>query len=492
VSVRKAAIWAMGAQYCAFLIQFAASVIIARFFLTPAEVGLFSIAFAIMALLSTLQDLGLTRYLVGKEKLGPDDIRASFTVALIFGVGVAALVAAISYPAALFYGDLRLVPLLLVVGSTFLLLPFSVVPNALLQREMDFASLFIVNVGAALTLAVVSVSLAGAGFSAMALAWALLAQFAMRSLLAMWRAGWRMQLRPSLRAVKPVLHFGSAMSLLSISGAVGGRTPDLIIGRLISFAAVGLWSRAVSLADQLRFLLAGAIGSVFYPAFARIRDRGEDMAGPYLKVVAAYSAIMWPAMLFLAVAAAPVVELLFGPTWAGVAPLLTLIALSEIALAAIPLQMELPILLGRTRLLLGLNLLDTAASVGGLLVGALWSLEAAAASRIVYTAIWWVIYAGLLNKLIGLRWRDLFDIYWRSMAVALAAVAPLFVATWLFGAARSVPLPWLVATVPTGAMCMLLALFSARHPARHELSAFAQILLGRLPGRRAAVATPAE
>jgi O-antigen/teichoic acid export membrane protein len=490
MSVRKAAIWAMGAQYCAFLIQFAASVIIARCFLTPAEVGLFSIAFAIMALLSTLQDLGLTRYLVGKPELGPEDIRASFTVALIFGVGVAALVAAIAWPAALFYGDLRLVPLLLVVGCTFLFLPFSVVPNALLQREMDFASLFIVNVGAALTLALVSVSLAAAGFSAMALAWALLAQFAMRSFLAVWRVGWRMHFRPSLSNVKPVLRFGSAMSLLSVSGAVGGRTPDLIIGRLISFTAVGLWSRAISLADQLRFLLAGAIGSVFYPAFARLRDRGEDLAPPYLKVVAAYSAIMWPAMLFLGLASLPVVLLLFGPTWEGVAPLLLLIAVSELALAGIPLQMELPILLGKMRLLLALNIIDTAVSVATLLIGALWSLEAAAASRILYTAIWWVIYAGLLHRLIGLKWAALFDIYWRSMAVALAAIAPLLEACLSWGGVSGVPLPWLAVSVPAGALCWLAALFLVRHPARHEIAAFAGLMRNRF-GRRP-VAAPAE
>ena len=43
MSVRHAAVWAMAGQYLSFAIQFITSVIISRLFLSPAEVGLFSI-----------------------------------------------------------------------------------------------------------------------------------------------------------------------------------------------------------------------------------------------------------------------------------------------------------------------------------------------------------------------------------------------------------------------------------------------------------------
>ena len=40
-AVRGAAIWSMGGQYVAFTVNFAASVIVARYFLGPEEAGLF-------------------------------------------------------------------------------------------------------------------------------------------------------------------------------------------------------------------------------------------------------------------------------------------------------------------------------------------------------------------------------------------------------------------------------------------------------------------
>ena len=57
MSVRNAALWAMGGQYLGFAIQFAASVVISRLFLTPPEVGLFSVALAAAALRSILSRL---------------------------------------------------------------------------------------------------------------------------------------------------------------------------------------------------------------------------------------------------------------------------------------------------------------------------------------------------------------------------------------------------------------------------------------------------
>jgi hypothetical protein len=52
MSVRGAAVWALAGQYVAFAIQFAATVVISRLFLAPAEVGLFSIALAAALLIA--------------------------------------------------------------------------------------------------------------------------------------------------------------------------------------------------------------------------------------------------------------------------------------------------------------------------------------------------------------------------------------------------------------------------------------------------------
>jgi O-antigen/teichoic acid export membrane protein len=483
--------WSMAAQYASFVITFITGVLISRFFLGPEEVGLFSIAMAAAMLVSVLQDFGITRYVAGEPEMGPEKIRACFSVSLLVAFAIGLVVLALAWPIAALYDDQRLVPVVAVIAASYFLVPFAIVPSALLQRAMDFRSLFKVNVGGALAMGGTALGLAAAGHSALALSWAIVAQAGVKALLSIWLSGEQPRWPLTFKGVRPILGFGTGMSALYVSGAIGTRTPDLIVGRLVSIAATGLYSRANSLAGQLVMLLTGAVGAVFYPAFARLRDRGEDLAPPYLRVVAGYTAVTWPGMVFLAAASLPVVLLLYGETWRDVAPLLAFIALSELAFTAIPLQLELPILLGRMRRLLALNIVDTVVSVSLLLVAALWSLEAAAASRIVYGLIWWAMYTAFLRDLIGLRLLALLDIYWRSLAVSVAAVAPLLAVYALVAGPGEISFLWLAAAAATGSLAWLGALFLVRHPARHEVAGFAEILLKGLPPRGRFMA-PAE
>jgi O-antigen/teichoic acid export membrane protein len=480
MSVRAAALWSMGAQYVAFALHFAASVIIARFFLSPEEVGLFSIALSAAMMVSILQDFGITRYIAGEPNLSDAQIRTCYSVSILFALAVGLVILALAWPAARFYGDERLLPLLALVAASYLIVPFGIVPSALLQREMDFKSLFAVNCGAALAQAAVAVGLAAAGFSAMALAWGAIAQQAARGGIGIALSGARPRLPLSLEGAKPVLRFGSGASLLYVSGAIGTRSPELVIGRILSFAAVGLYSRAVGLAGQLRQLVVGAIAAVFYPAFARIRDSGGDLSAPYLRVVSGYSAVTWPAMAFLAAAATPLVLLLYGPVWAETAPLLALIALAEILFTALPLHVEMPILLGRMRTLLKLNVCDTVASLGLLLLGAWWSLEWAAASRIGYGLIWFAIYSGLMQSLIGFRWRDMLSLYLKSGIAAAATAAPLLLLYQVQSPAET-GFAALAGAAAAGVLAWLAAIFILRHPVRHEVTGMLATLRAAAP-----------
>ncbi len=485
MSVRSAALWAMGAQYVVFAATFVTSVLISRFFLVPAEVGLFGIALSAAMLVSIFQDFGITRYIAGQPSLDEGELRTCFSVSILFSLGIGLAILALAWPAAAFYGDARLFPVFAVIAGSYLLAPLGIVPAAVLQRDMAFRALFVVNVAAAIANAGVAIGLAWAGWSALSLAWALVAQQAVRGLLGI-RLSRRVPPFPlTLRGARPVLRFGSGSSLLSLSGAIGMRSPELIIGRILDFTAVGLFGRATALSGHLRLLVSGAIGGVFFPAFARLRDSGEDLAAPYLRVVSGYSAFTWPAMAFLAAASTPLVLMLYGPTWAGVAPLLMWIALSEIPFTALPLHMEMPILLGRMRRLVQLNFLDTLASISMLVIAAAWSLEWAAASRIGYGLAWYAIYAGTMRGLVGFRWSAMLGIDARSLAVTAAATAPLLLVYWRLRTPEEVDFLTLAGAAAAGGLLWLGTLCLVRHPARHEVTGLLQALLAGLPrGRR--------
>lgn len=483
-SVRGAALWAMAAQYVTFGVTFVTGVIISRFFLGPEEVGLFSIAMAAAMIVSVFQDFGITRYVAGEPDLDEAKIRTCFAVSLVVAFAIGLVVLALAWPVAAFYGDDRLVAVVAVIAASYLLAPFGIVPSAVLQRNMDFRRLFVVNSGSILAMGTTAVLFAANGWSALSLSFAVVAQMGVKAILGIALSGVRPPWPLSFAGARPIFGFGSKMMALYAVAAVGLRSPDLVVGRVAGIHATGLFSRASSLAAQLVTLLTGAVGAVFYPAFARLRDRGEDLAAPYLRVAAGFTAVTWPGLAFLSAAALPVVLFLYGDGWAEVAPLLMLIALSEFFFTALPLQGELPILLGRMKLLLVVNIIETVASIILLVVAGLVSLEAAAASRIVYGIFWWIIYAWMLRGLVALRWRDLIQVYARSAAVSLATIAPLFLVYEFVAGPEHITFWWLAGAAILGCCGWLATLYLVRHPARHEVSGFLEIILKGVPLRR--------
>jgi O-antigen/teichoic acid export membrane protein len=478
--IRAAAVWGMAAQYGMFVAQFATSVVISRFFLTPAEVGLFGTALAAAMMISVFQDFGISRYIANEAELDAMKLRRVFSVSTAIALAIGALIALLSWPVARFYGDMALFPILLVIALSYLLVPFAIVPAGILQRDLDFRGLFVVNVGGAAAMAAVTIGAAAAGWSAMALAFGTIAQAAARAVLAIWTARAAPHWPPLFSDVHAIVRFGLNSSALTLSGALGSRTPELIIGRVLDFAAVGLYGRAMGLSGQLRLLVSGSIGGVFFPAFARMRDRGESFAAPYLRVVSAYTVTTWPAMAFLAVAAAPVVALLYGPNWSGVALLLTLIALSEVFFTALPLHMDVPIVLNRIRELLWRNWTETAVSIALVAVAATVSLELAAASRIAYGLAWYAIYARFMQSGIGFRWRDMARVYAQSLACTIATVAPLLLVTGGGLAPADFSFLTIIGAAIAGCVLWFATLFLVRHPARREFVEMAGGLVARL------------
>lgn len=486
MSVRTAAAWALVSQYTSFAIQFAASVILARWFITPAELGLFSIAFAAVTLVAFLQDFGVNRYINGERELTPEKLHTAFTISVIFAWGIALLAILASGPIAVFYNNPQLQQLSLIIACSYLMVPLAIVPQATCQRRMDYKSNTMIEVGSSVANAAAAITLAVLGYGGLALAWGAFAQQGARLVISQWRAGLMLPWPLRLKGAEPILRLGGTNSVLATAYSITGRAPELVIGRLINEAAVGLFTRASGLALQLRLLVAGAVTGVFYPAFRRVRDNGEPLGPPYLRVVAAYTGVTWPAMAGIAVLAEPIINLLYGPRWAEAAPLLGWIALSQLCYVALPLNADLPVLLGQMKDLIRRTVAETVTSVLLLALSAPFGLLWVAISRFAHGLLFMLIYAPMLRRILGFSWRDLGIIYLRSLIATAAAVAPVLASYVLWHpAAEAGPLQML-SMAGVGGIVWLITLRLVAHPLFGEIIAMLEEITATLRQRRPA------
>ena len=465
MAVRKAALWSVGSQWFVFAFNFAVSVYLARYLLPPSAFGTFSVGFAAAGIISNLQDFGLSRYVVRSDDLSDEMLDTCTTITACVGVAICATIAALSVPMAWYYANAQLVPIMLLIAAAFLFLPFNTVPIALLQRAVDFRTLSFINIAAAAANAAVSTTFALWGYGPIALALGFLAQQVARATMAQLLGPRRVRLKLSFAGARPIISFGSGTTVLAVSGAIGTRSPDLIIGNVLGMHAVGLFGRAAGMVEGLRMLLDGGLSSVFFSHFAQLLREKRTLAQPYIDLVSCYTSVMWPAMLLLSLLSAPIVTLIYGQGWGDAARALRWVALSELLFFALPLHTEVPLISGHLRELLVRNVVDTIVALVCLGVLVRFGLEAAAAARLVYAVIWYAIYIGMMQRIVGFSGRALAWTYAKSAASTLAACLP---AVLLIQHDQLLSIRTVVAVV-AGAGLWIVALAVMGHPAWREL-----------------------
>ena len=160
-------LFGQGAQ---FVIQTVSTVVLARL-LTPSAFGLVAMVSAITGFLVIFQSLGLSTATIQKADISHDEVTALFWINIGVSFALAMVVVAIAPLLALFYHEPKLVGITMVTSLGFIFGGLGVQHQAILQRQMRFRALALINLAsyaAGVAVAIV-MALEGAGY------WALVA-----------------------------------------------------------------------------------------------------------------------------------------------------------------------------------------------------------------------------------------------------------------------------------------------------------------------------
>ena len=144
---------------------------------------------------------------------------------------------------------------------------------ALLQHDMAFDRIYVVEVASAAAHVITGITLAALGYGFMSLAWASLAAAVMTATVAVVYRPSIARLLPSFKEWRRVANFGDYSSAASVVSQIGMAAPDLILGRLLGFTAVGLFSLALGIIKICNGTVMHAVMPVMTPAFV-LRNRG--------------------------------------------------------------------------------------------------------------------------------------------------------------------------------------------------------------------------
>jgi O-antigen/teichoic acid export membrane protein len=471
-NVKKSIGISLAGQYVELLINIMAVMVLARI-LTPADIGAYTVAAFLMAVLNIFRDFGVVQYVIQERQLTTDRIRSAMGVTIMLAFAVAAILLVSSRPIAHFYGDPQIEKILWAMSASFAISPLGSFPGAIFRREMQFKKIFFTRIVSTLCHVSVAISFAMNGFGALSLA---LANFA--GILAIGIASNMVRPKdmpwlPKFSNIRNILSFGGIASLGNALNIAGTNSPDLFVGKMLDMTAVGYLSRASGLVQLFNKFFADAILPLILPYFALLRREGGDLQEYYLSSVAYVTAIAWPFFATMMLLALPILRILYGPQWDASVPLVESLCIAGAVSAVSIFAGQVMVANGRVRSSTYAQLIIQPFRISVVFLACHYGLEYVAIAIVVSEVLSLVIVSWYLGKTISIGPLLLARACGKSAIVTLCcAIVPLVVKVYWTGYSLRPGLPVFVAVLG-GAIGWISGMLLTRHPlTAHLISAF--------------------
>ena len=399
----------------------------------PAAYGLMAMAVLVTNFLETVRDIGTGQALIREREVSEE--LASTVSWLNWGLGgtVTLLVIAASWPAAAFFHEPQVASVLQVLSVSFFLGAISVVPRALLTRQMAFREVALAQTVGAICGTIVAIVVAVGGGKVWSLVFGALANSLTTTLATLFFSPLRMKAHFRVADARHVFSFGLNFSGQQVLNYMSRNADNLLVGRFLGPGPLGFYQMAYTLMTYPTQNFSMVITQVVYPALSKFHDDHERFRSAYLRTCTIIAFATFPLMLGLAVTAAPFVRVLLGARWMPVATLLMIFAplgaLQSTNIAALIFNTQ-----GRADLNLRWTIFASSMYVLSFVIGLHWGILGVASA---YSIVWTLLMVPSLLipfRLVNLSLRSYFRALWPTiwMCLTMATISEL----WLLGLRR--------------------------------------------------------
>jgi O-antigen/teichoic acid export membrane protein len=446
----RALAWTSVLRWLGQIVRWGSTLVIARI-LSPSDYGLVGMSTYLVGLMQLLAEFGLSAAVVRMRDLSDDTVRQLNTVALLTGLASLALASVFAIPLARFFGEPRVASVVVVAGLGFVVTSLMTVPNAMLQRRLQFKRIIAADTIATVVLALSTLGLAAAGAGYWALVGGPLIGSAISMLLQRyWSPVGFAVPRPA--ALQGVLRFTGQVLVARLAWYLYSNADFVVVGRALGPAALGAYAIAWSLAF-VPIEQTNTIISRVSPAFlAAVQTDIAQARRYFLNLTEAIATLTMPAALGLAAVAPAFVRTVLPPKWSGA--VLPLALLSGFAAFRCLTLLYSPVLVafGDTRANMRVSLLSLAVLPPTFLIAAHFGgAPGVALSWLVFFPVGGLPQLRRVQRVLQLRSRD----YLAAIGPAVVASVPMVAGAVGVGLAlegRVPPFAQLVAQTAAGAV----------------------------------------
>jgi PST family polysaccharide transporter len=317
------------AQATRFLCTFGSQIFLARI-LSPVDFGLIALVAPVLSLLAVFADMGLLQALIQKQDLKQDQINTTFWSNVIISLLLSFLAAAASPIIYLIYKDPRVISITIILSASLFLNGLSQVHAALMARKFQFVRLALIELTSQLTAIGVGLASAIAGFGYWSLVWSQIANVVLSTILLWIFSDWRPSSPKLDKSSLAIFAFGAHVMGANLSSFFYVTADSIIVGVALGETSLGLYDRAYKLATQPLSQITGPVGRVALPVLSALVSQETRYRSAFKQLVQCMLLISAPAFVFATMRSSEIVNLVFGPKWADMAPAFSWICFASI------------------------------------------------------------------------------------------------------------------------------------------------------------------
>lgn len=366
--------WTVLGRLASQVVTWAVTITVIRL-LSPDDYGLMALAGIFSTLFTLLAEIGLGSTMVQTKDLSEHRLRQIFGLVILSnGAALLLMLTVVAPLVAMFFGEDRLQRVVQVVALQFLPAAFSVVPSALLERELKYRGRAISDLLSTVVGALSTLLLARMGHGVFALAWGVVIGATTRAI------GLNIV---GLFPGSPVFRFAGCGSMFSFGRNVAAtqlvwflysQADSFIVGKLLGKYDLGVYSVSMDLAALPASRLSSILNQVVFPALSKVKRDGGSVGDYLLKGMRSISLMSFPVMWGMSCVAPELVQTLLGAKWAEATLPLALLCL------IMPLRVLSPLLhaglhsVGRADVSFRITCITAVAMCSGFVVGAQFGL----------------------------------------------------------------------------------------------------------------------
>jgi O-antigen/teichoic acid export membrane protein len=307
------------------LVRLGSVIILARL-LDPSDFGLVAMVIAVTGVFDVFATGGLSAATVQRVEVSDAQISTLFWFNIAIGVLLGLLCLAAAPVISMFYNEPRTALVIFAVAPAFVFNATGVQHLALLQRQLRYVTLAVIEVGGELIAATIAIAMAVAGCGY----WAIVANVVTGSFavtIGAWAAsGWRPVAPRRVGDVSSMLRFGGTITLNGLVVYTAYNLEKILLGRYFGLDALGLYGRAYELVNLPTRIVNAAIGAVAFSSLARLQGEPVRLKSYFLKGYFLVVSITLPATIACAVFADDIILVTLGPKWTEASTIFRLLA----------------------------------------------------------------------------------------------------------------------------------------------------------------------